>query len=176
MAQKKFNSLNWYKRTVKNKKINRKNSKSLLGFLLIWSALENLYFENDNHRTPMADRLFELGKRANEITQQSEYLSFIHHFQERYFGANQDGERLFYNLFLGTQYEELVRNVVRDCKPTENIIPALLLIANRYRNNFIHGRKEPIKVHEYEKQFNILNQFLSKFIERTEDLRRIQHG
>lgn len=170
MAQKRFNALNWFRRFTNNRKMNKKNSNPLMGFLLEWSVLENLYFSNENRLSVRG--LFELGQAANEHASPSGYTRFINHFKERYFGENPNGTQLFEELVLNLEYKELVRNVVRDSLPLQDIISSLLLIANRFRNNFMHGRKEFRKLHLYEKQFNILNQFLAKFIEETGMLRR----
>jgi len=165
MSQKKFDALKWYKKHSDNKKLNKRNTKSLSGFLLIWSALEYGYF---NNRIPLSkEGLLELGRIANNLIIPNDYLRFIHHFHHRYFIKIEDEEILFNTLNLEHKHEEFVRSTIRNCFPPENFIPSLFLIANRFRNNFIHGRKEPIKLHLYEKQFNILNKFLTKFIDET---------
>ncbi len=165
MARKRFKAIEWYKRHTDNKKLNKKNLRSLTGFLLIWSVLEREYFTDDNHLTPQ--RLVELGQLANEQISADEYLRFLQHFRDRYFKGNLNDENLFNALNLNDNYEDFVKNTVKDCAPSVNIIPTLLLIANRYRNNFVHGLKEPIKLHLYEKQFDTLNKFLTKFLDET---------
>lgn len=162
-----FNAFNWFKYYTGNNKLDRKNSRSLLHFSLMWSVFEQKYFTN-NH--PLNNRnLRAFNELLSRSLEQTNYLKYIHHFNERYFGIKNRGYELFNTLNLNEEDEILVQTTIRNRVPEQHFVPSLLLIACRFRNNFIHGRKDSIKLHLYAKEFNVLNKFLAEFIEKTGD-------
>ena len=160
-----FNAFNWFKYYTRNKKLNKKNSRSLLHFSLMWSLFEQTYF-NEAHQLNTGNLHTFLELVSHNLNQET-YIKYIHHFHNRYFNQGEHGERLFEALNLYNNDELNVRDTIQRIAPFEYFVPALLLIAYRFRNNFMHGRKDPIKLHLYRKEFNCLNKFLSEFIEQT---------
>jgi len=160
-----FNAFTWFKSHTGNRKLNKKNARSLLSFSLMWSLFEQKYFTNN--RQLNNNNLNVFNELLSRSLLQTSYLKYIHHFHERYFGRNEIGYELFNALNLNEIDEGFVQTTLRNCAPEQNFVPSLLLIASRFRNNFIHGRKDVIKLHLYAKEFNVLNKFLAEFIEQT---------
>jgi hypothetical protein len=163
--RKKFNTLNWLKKHNQTTRLNKKRLNSLMTFTLMWNLFEFNYFNEENRLTPTSLKRLALSMREAIIP--DKYLKFIQHFRNRYIEDIEEGKNKFDNLQLNNIDKDFVFTTLINCSPKENIITALFLISHRFRNNLFHGRKEPITLHLYDQQFNIINEFLSTFIDDT---------
>lgn len=145
--------------------MDRKRLNSLMSFSLMWNVFENNYFDDSNRLNP--EGLLELATLSNKYIIAEEYLSFIHHFKNRYIDDKENGKTRFNNLQLRNKDESFVFQTLTNCSPPNHLLPTLFLISHRFRNNLFHGVKEPLTLHVYEKQFRTINKFLAKYIDDT---------
>lgn len=127
-------------------------------FLVLYSIYEESFQLGKYSLTPkkIKDKIEVANKNIVGINELYE------HFHNRY---TNNPEKMI-NLFRDCEID--FENRVKDCLQKDKVLGVsnlekqvfLGLIANRYRNNTLHGSKESVRWHEYKEEFNILNEYL----------------
>ena len=169
---KEISVIEWFKIYFDKPNLKEEQLNPIAHFSLLWNLFEHTYF-TDKHRLN-SEELPNLAEVSCNSLSDEELNSIFNQFKKRYIKESLVN-RNFNSLGLCKKlHGELLSNfdfckeILISNNPTKSdMTKVVLLIIHRFRNNLFHGRKDPIKLNTYEKQFKWINNFLMHFIETT---------
>ncbi|MEP7337055.1 MAG: hypothetical protein ABI977_04875 [Acidobacteriota bacterium] len=160
-----FDALDWIDQYFAGRaKLNFDQLRPVLCFSLIWNLFETVACHrkaDPNSIRQAVDQAVDRG-RLSQVT----YVKYVEYFRSRYL---HDGniDHVFAVFILDHERSKaVVRGVLLDeMQDLNNIVYALLLIANRVRNNLFHGNKRLETLHTQTELFHVVNSLLATFLE-----------
>ncbi len=121
--------------------LQRKEKKAIRDFAVLWSFFElNSTWQYGRPNANPRNIARAVGDQERELNL-DRFDAARAHFADRYIDGNGYTQH-WYHLRVGDDYVERVRNgLVGENRTNRNTFLAVLLIANRLRNNFLHGEK-----------------------------------
>ncbi len=161
-----FNTLDWIDRYFKQRvRLDYDELQPILCFSLIWNLFETVACKY--RADPTSIRKAVNHAVTLDQLKQTTYDNYVDYFRKRYL-SNGNISDVFDGLFVSdAQHVEkaMVWGVLLDEKrDLEEIVYALLLIANRIRNNLFHGNKSIDKLPGQTELFRVVNQLLATFL------------
>ncbi len=131
-------------------------------FSLLWNVFESKVCGN-HFSIPVVD----LCLAANNL-QMEDFIRFLTYFQQRYIENGAINARYPFLNFQPNNREPFVRDVLLgNLVGTNERILAMIIIVYRFRNNLFHGVKQMHLINEQRENFEIANDFLMTFLNKT---------
>lgn len=137
----------------------------ILYFSLIWNVFESLACNKFASYTNIEKSVQTAVERA-KLTDVSKYLPFLNYVNQRYIIGG-SLEEMFNRLQMThLPSREVVTQAFSDPNPgVQVIVHALLLIAQRIRNNLFHGNKNIESLPDQTELFRKTNEFLATYLD-----------
>lgn len=160
--------IEWLRQYFKMPDLDEKDIKPVLHFSLLWNLFEYTYFDKKNRLN--TNELLEISKISSVVIEDYCITNIFNYFSKRYLSnkkTNEKFEKLGLRKSQINDYQLCSLILLKENPSKTEKLQSIFLIVYRYRNNLFHGMKNPKQLNLYKDQFDVINQFLTFFIDQT---------